>query len=179
MPYSIYGMDAKKQLEHMDKYMQGIDISFSRNLIKGKIVELIFEQMFRTSEEFTIIPIGYEHTIPELAQYQKHVQIQKVLENIRLAPDFALISQDKTKVFLIEVKYRLEFTKEEMLNLASTLFPRWNLCFLFVATKDKFYFSPCSSIITQNGKIEELRESWISKNLQNEYISLMQEFIPS
>jgi len=153
------------------------DIDFSRKLIKGKIAEFIFEQMFRTSEEFTIIPIGYEHTIPELAQYQHHVQIQKVLSNIRQAPDFVLISQDKAKVFLVEVKYRNEFTKEEILDIAKNTLASWDPCFLFVASKDNFYFSPCSSIVTNNGDIEILRESWVKKETQAEYLSLLKEFI--
>ena len=62
--------------------------------------------MVRTSDEFTILPLGYEHTTPMLAQYQHHVQIKQVLENLRNAPDFALLSTDRTRVFLAEVKYR-------------------------------------------------------------------------
>ncbi len=51
--------------------------------------------MFIASNKFTVIPIGYAHTIPELAQYRHHIQIQQILNNIRNAPDYALISQDK------------------------------------------------------------------------------------
>lgn len=153
------------------------ELNYSRQLIKGNIAELIFQEMFRVSKEFTILPLGYEHTTPIIAQYQHFVHVQKVLENIRNAPDFALVSQDKTKVFLVEVKYRANFTQKEVLNLATILQPRWDLCFLFIATKEKFYFSPCSSIINSKGEIEELRESWISKEIQDKYISLLQEFI--
>jgi hypothetical protein len=48
---------------------------------------LIFEEMFRKSEEFTVIPFGYEHTTPMLAQYQHILEVKQVLENIRHAPD--------------------------------------------------------------------------------------------
>ena len=154
-----------------------MDLDFSRKLIKGKIVELIFQEMFSLSEEFTVLPLGYEHTTPVLAQYQHHVQVKKVLENIRNAPDFALISQDKTKVFLVEVKYRHEFSKEDTFRLARTISNNWDPCFLFVATHDSFYMSPCSSIVDKGGEIEKLRESWIKKDIQEAYIPLLQEFI--
>lgn len=152
-----------------------MDKKYSQNLIKGKIAEAIFEEMFRSSEEFTIIPLGYEHTTPMLAQYQGYLEIKQVLDNIRNAPDFALISQDKKKVFLVEVKYRNSFTKEEIQRIAKDTLTKWNPCFLFIASKDNFYFSPCSSIVS--GEIEPLRESWIKKETQREYLSLLNEFI--
>ena len=133
-----------------------MDISFSRKLIKGKIVEVIFEEMFRISEEFTVLPIDYEHTTPELAQYQHHVQIKKVLDNIRHAPDFVLISQDKTKVFLVEVKYRHNLNNEENMLIANKMLEKWNPSFLFIATKNEFYFDSCNSIIINKGEIKKL-----------------------
>ncbi|MBU4016427.1 hypothetical protein KKF69_03015 [Patescibacteria group bacterium] len=154
-----------------------MNIDFSRNLIKGKITEVIFEEMFRSSEKFTIIPLGYEHTTPILAQYQHHVHIQKVLENIRHAPDFALVSQNKENVYLVEVKYRSRFDKQDILEIANKIHTTWNPCYLFIASRDNFYFSPCSSIIDKGGEIEELRESWIKKDTQQKYSSLLKEFI--
>ncbi len=47
--------------------------------------------MFRVSEEFMILPLGYEHTTPILAQYQHFVHIQKVLvEWYKIALSFSL-----------------------------------------------------------------------------------------
>jgi len=154
-----------------------MDRKYTENLIKGKITEVIFEEMFRTSEEFTIIPLGYEHTTPILAQYQHHLQIQKVLENIRNAPDFVLLSQDKEKAFLVEVKYRSEFTKEDILEIAKNTLKEWNPSYLFIASKDSFYFSPCNWITNHNGEIENLSENWIPIGVQNMHIKLLTEFI--
>jgi hypothetical protein len=154
-----------------------MDKKYTEDLIKGKITEVIFEEMFRTSEEFTIIPIGYEHTIPELAQYQHHVQIQKVLENIRHAPDFALISQDKTKVFLVEVKYRAEFTNQDLLKITTPLLANWNPCFLFLTSKDNFYFDSIQDIVNKNGEIRNLTDNWIKKEIQLKCLDLLREFI--
>jgi hypothetical protein len=154
-----------------------MEINFSRNLIKGKITELIFQEMFGCSDKLTILPIGYEHTTPILAQYQHHVQIKRVLENIRNAPDFALITEDKSQVYLVEVKYRNGFTKEDILKIATDLSTRWNPSHLFVASPDKFYFSPCNTIVHSGGEIEELKESWIGKEVQIAYLSLLREFM--
>lgn len=152
-------------------------INFSRRLIEGKITELIFSQMFRASGEFTILPIGYENTSPELAQYQHLVRIQQVLENIRNAPDFALISQDKTEVFLVEVKFRSYLENKYVLPLAEELTKKWDPCYLFIATREKFYFDPCNTIINRNGEIRALEDRWIKAELQKEYLSLLREFI--
>lgn len=154
-----------------------MNIDYTRDLIKGKITEVIFEEMFRNSEEFTIIPLGYEHTTPILAQYQHHIHLQKVIKNIRHAPDFALLSQDKTKAFLVEVKYMAEFTKEEVLKIANDTLREWDPSYLFIASKDNFYYDPCHTIVNRNGKINELTESWIKKDLQETYLSLLQAFI--
>ena len=59
-----------------------------KNFIKGKITELIFDQMFREAGRFTILPFGYERTLPELAQYSSEVKYRPVLDNVRSAPDF-------------------------------------------------------------------------------------------
>ncbi len=58
------------------------EIEFSKDLIKGKVAEVIFEQMFREEEKFTVIPFGYEHTMPTLAQYRGHVMIKKGTEKV-------------------------------------------------------------------------------------------------
>lgn len=62
------------------------------------------------------MPLGYERTTPILAQYQHLVHVQKVLENMRHTPDFPLVSEDKTKVFLAEVKYRNVITDTKQIT---------------------------------------------------------------
>src|SRR3712207_7861809 len=45
-------------------------MDFVRNLIKGKIAEIVFQHMFAEAEFCTVIPFGYETIVPQLAQYQ-------------------------------------------------------------------------------------------------------------
>jgi len=52
---------------------------FIKDLVKGKIAEIIFEQMFRESGRYTILHSGYEYTLPELAQYQHLAEVKAVM----------------------------------------------------------------------------------------------------
>lgn len=148
---------------------------FSRELIKGKIAETVFEQMIRDEGRYDVIPFGYEHTMPTLAQYQHLVEIKEVMKNISDAPDFALISQDKREVYLVEVKYQSKLNFPSIEEYAKELAERWAPSWLFVATPNHFYCSPCRSIV-KNTKIDQLPESWVISERQKEYLKLLNEF---
>jgi len=150
-----------------------INIDFSRNLIKGRIAETIFEEMFKVEEKFTILRLGYEHTLPELAQYQHHVHVQKVLENIRNTPDFALISQDKSQVYLVEVKYRKHIDNSRVLEIANELFRRWEMCNLFIVTEKHFYYDTCENVITNKGCMSLLSEEVIKYSCQEQFLTAL------
>jgi Holliday junction resolvase-like predicted endonuclease len=152
-------------------------IDFSEQLIKGKIAEMIFSQMFRDSKQFTVIPFGYETTFPEIAQYAYLAEDKQVFETIRNTPDFAIVSHDKREVYLIEVKYRHNLTAQHVLEMAEKIHERWKSVQLFVATPKGFYFGNCSDIILDKGKILPLDTSWISEDSQIEYIKLLMSFI--
>jgi hypothetical protein len=170
MPYSIYGTDAK--------YSPQMDRKYTEDLIKGKITETIFEEMFRTSGEYTVLPLGYEHTTPILAQYQHLVHVKSVLANLRNAPDFALISDDKKSVFLVEVRYKSSFDSQDILKDAQELYDaNWNPCFLFVASRSGFHYGSVKEIIHNHGVIEELPDVRINKQIQNDFLNLLNSFI--
>lgn len=151
------------------------EIEFARGLIRGKIAELVFERMLREEKKHEVIPFGYEHTVPTLAQYQDHVVIKKVMDNISDAPDFALISEDKTRVYLVEVKYQSILNEKELVKQAEKLLTRWDPSWLFVATPESFYCGRCSEI-AETGRIYPLPYSWAVKDRQREYLKLMNAF---
>lgn len=158
--------------------MNKMNIDFSRRLIKGRIAEVIFEQMIREEERYMVIPFGYEHTMPALAQYRHKIsEVPKVIDNISEAPDFALISEDKTKIkiYLVEVKYQNNFNLDEIKVYCDKLLKRWESPWIFIATPEKFYCAPCSTI-GKNGGMNELPESWVAKHRQVEYLKLLNEF---
>jgi len=154
--------------------MDGID--FQKNLIKGKIAQIIFEQMFREQGEYTVIPFGYENILPEIFPQRNNFEgAQKAIDNIRNAPDYTLISAKKEKVYLVEVKYRRELNVEGIKDVAAKQMRRWNPSCIFVATQDGFYFDLCSAIL-KNNKVSNLTERMISRELQSKYLQLLNEF---
>ncbi len=152
-----------------------MNIDFSRKLIKGKIAEAVFEQMIREEERYTVIPFGYEHTMPTLAQYRHIAEVPSIIDNIADAPDFALISKDNSKIYLVEVKYQKEFNVEELKKHAVKLLGRWQYPWLFVATPEGFFCGLCRDILDE-GRINELSENWVTKERQIEYLKLLNEF---
>lgn len=150
-------------------------IAFSKNLIKGKIAEVVFEQMIRDEGKYTVIPFGYEHTVPTLSQYQHLAVVKQIMDNISDAPDFALISEDKTKVYLVEVKFQSNLDMNKIKEYALKLQDRWEYPWIFVATTSGFYNGLCRDIIKKS-RIPVLTENWVSKKLQDQYLKLLNEF---
>lgn len=153
-------------------------VDFSRDLIKGRIAEVIFEQMFRESGQFTILRFGYEYTMPELAQYRRTLK-KEVVEDISNAPDFALISQSKKELYLVEVKFRMNPRKDDLKKIAETILKRWDPSWLFVASPHGFFFDSCRTIIQNNGEMGPLFDKWVTRESQREYLKLLDEFIQS
>jgi len=131
--------------------------------------------MIREEGRYTVIPFGYEHTTPTLAQYRHISEVPGVIDNISEAPDFALISEDKTKIYLVEVKYQKNFNLEEVKKNAEKLLKRWESPWIFIATPGAFFCAPCSAVV-KNGDLSELSENWVTKERQVEYLNLLREF---
>ncbi len=156
-----------------------MDAEYVKNLIKGKIAEIIFEQMFRESGKYTILHSGYEYTLPELAQYGHLAEVKAVMENIRNAPDFILISQDHKEVHLVEVKYRRHRDSKNLKEVVGKTLEIWNPSWLFVASPDGFFFEPCNTVLKNDGKIGALYEKWVDPSIQAQYLKLLNKFEPT
>ncbi|MBD3208523.1 MAG: hypothetical protein GF370_03660 [Candidatus Nealsonbacteria bacterium] len=154
------------------------NIRFSKNLIKGKIAEIIFERMLTESGRFNILRSGYEYTYPELAQYPQLGFVEKYLTKIRQNPDFILISEDRKEAYIVEVKYRAKRDPEQILNIAERTKKLQDPSFLFIASPDGFFFEPCNTIIRNKGKIRPLYTKWVDKKTQDKYLKLMNKFKP-
>lgn len=148
------------------------------NLIIGKIAETIFEEMFSEAGDYGVIPFGYEKLVPELANHKKFPNAQRVIDNIRTSPDYAVIMPDKKSVFLIEVKFRRILNKKviaDIVEIAKDQELRWNPSWIFLATLNGFYFARCSSIV-KNKFIKKLDEKFVSREIQNKYLKFIIEF---
>ncbi len=122
-----------------------------------------------------MIPFGYEHTMPTLSQYRAIAEVPKIIDNIADAPDFALVSEDKTKIYLVEVKYQKNFDIEKVKECAAKLRGRWEYPWLFIATPQRFYCGMAQDILRE-GSIHELSENWVNKDRQLAYLKLLNEF---
>lgn len=151
---------------------------FSKQLIKGKIAELIFDQMFRRAGGFTIIPFGYETIIPEIKQYVDASNQRELLANVRNAPDFALIYHDARQVVLVEVKYRNAIDMVEIKKTAQEISAKWKQIGLFVVTPDGFYLDHCDEVEGLS-ELTPLSSELVPMSLQDEYKELAREFYRS
>ncbi|MGB4762012.1 MAG: hypothetical protein WBP12_01480 [Candidatus Saccharimonas sp.] len=155
--------------------MTNKNITFTRNLVKGKIAETIFAQMFREAGKYTVLEFGYEKIIPELVQggYDPNAGI---VETLRTAPDFAVIDNDERKVKLIEVKYRHAINNLEILKVAERMHAAWNPSWLFVCSLEGFYFDKVDKILMNNGHMERLSNEVIPATVQLQYLVILREF---
>ncbi|HUI63525.1 MAG TPA: hypothetical protein VL126_01695 [Bacteroidota bacterium] len=154
------------------------EVNFTRQLIKGKIVEILFEMMIREMDRVTVLRAGYEYTHPELAQYQQLLQSKgrEVLKFFEHNPDFILFKKDKSSLYLVEVKYRHEFDIKYILEIAEEEVRQSDHLWLFLATPHRFFFSQCKDIV-RTGTIQPLSPEWVSLELQRDYLGLLNEFI--
>ena len=151
------------------------NLTFARNLVKGKIAETIFAQMLRETKDFTVLEFGYEKIIPELVQ-QGYDENNLMLETLRTAPDFAVINQKTREVRLIEVKYQRTINYDYVLKYAEKMSQSWNPSYLFVATLDGFYFDEINNVINDKGRISPLKHPQISNDLQDKYLKILTDF---
>lgn len=151
------------------------EITFSRNLVKGKIAETVFAQMLRSTGEFTVLEFGYEKIIPELVQ-QGDKDSDDMVETLRTAPDFAVINRKTKEVHLIEVKYRHSFYDSNILKIAERMAKSWNPSFLFLASKDGFYYGEVRDIVDRKGKIDLLVHPQIPPETQEVFLKILNDF---
>ena len=151
------------------------NVDFARKLVKGKIAETIFSQMFRESGNFTVLEFGYEKVIPEMIQ-QGFNENNPMIETLRTAPDFAVIDRDTRQVKLIEVKYQRILNPVYTLKAANRMRKSWNPSYLFIATSNGFFMDEIANIISNNGRIAPLNHPKINIELQNDYLEILRNF---
>lgn len=152
---------------------------FTRRLIKGRIAENIFSQMYRSIGHFTVLEFGYENIVPELVQHGYHEDIEGgIIETLKSAPDFAVIDPDaeNEKVRLVEVKYRQNLDMADTLKTAQHMQKSWNPSYLFIATLDDFYFGAINDIIASDGWIKPLEDPRLPKHETEQYLRILRDF---
>lgn len=155
------------------------NINFTRQLIKGRIAENIFSQMYRNSGHFTVLEFGYENILPELVQHGYREDIEGgIIDTLKTAPDFAVIDPDakNEKVQLVEVKFRTKLDRAETLKTAQHMQKSWNPSYLFIATLEDFYFGAIDEIIASDGWIKPLADERLPKHETRKYLQILRDF---
>jgi len=151
------------------------NITFARNLVKGKIAETVFAQMLRSTREFTVLEFGYEKIVPELLNEVPEGE-KRTIETLRTAPDFAVINHKTREVHLIEVKYLHTLDSGYVLRYAKRMNESWNPSYLFIASENGFYFGDVKKICEDNGIIAPLKHPQIPDELQAQYHKILIDF---
>jgi hypothetical protein len=156
------------------------NITFTRDIIKGRIAETIFQQMVLEAGKFDPVPLGYEHSLPQLAHKAKYnARINEITGQLRHTPDFALIEESGDEVYLVEVKYFDKFDNDEIVDKAKNLLNNWKHSWLFIATPDGFYMDFCSDIKVNEKMENKIEKFGITYDMQRKYLEILKAFIPT
>ncbi len=153
------------------------NIKFTHELIKGKIAEIIFEQMIHDTRGYTVLEFGYEKVVHQLAKARKSDDAREMIEIVRRAPDYAIVNEDNHNVTLVEVKFMAKRTNSKVLAIAKEIENSWRHAALFIATPEGFYFDQVSTIIEKKGVIRLFNHGKIPKKTTDQYLAMLNEFI--
>lgn len=152
------------------------NVSFTKTLIKGKIAETMFQNIFESSRQYLVLPLGYEHTNPVIRQFNYIPEINKALKNISDTPDFALINKSDEEVMLVEVKYRTNVTPSALKALAKGICENWSDSYLFLVTPEGFYFDRCVDVVNTR-VIKPLSTDIVDERNQRQYLDVVHQYI--
>lgn len=129
-----------------------------KDAVKGKVAELLFEHLFKDAG-YTVLFMGYEKNLSYLVQTHSVFKSDPKIRVFGKTPDFLLIGRGN--YYFVEVKYRTEIVKEELLSFSLDIqkyYPHTRL-FLVTSVYPYFYYNGIERIIEHGGEIEEMRYS--------------------
>jgi isocitrate dehydrogenase len=153
------------------------NIKFTHELIKGKIAEIIFEQMIHNTKGYTVLEFGYEKVVHQLAKAPKSEDARAMIEIVRKAPDYAIVNEDTHNVTLVEVKYMAKKTNGKVNAIAKEIEKSWRHAALFIATPNGFFFDQVDTIIANKGAIKPFHHGKIQPKVVEQYLAMLNEFI--
>ena len=153
------------------------NIKFTHELIKGKIAEIIFEQMIHNTKGYTVLEFGYEKVVHQLAKAPKSEDAKAMIEIVRKAPDYAIVNEDTHNVTLVEIKYMAKRTNGKVNAVAKEIEKYWRHAALFIATPDGFFFDQVDTIIANKGVAKPFHHGKIQPKIVDQYLAMLNEFI--
>ncbi|OGG65436.1 hypothetical protein A3I99_01645 [Candidatus Kaiserbacteria bacterium RIFCSPLOWO2_02_FULL_45_11b] len=153
------------------------NIKFTHELIKGKIAEIIFEQMIHNTKGYTVLEFGYEKVVHQLAKAPKSEDARAMIEIVRKAPDYAIVNEDTHNVTLVEIKYMAKRTNGKVNAIAKEIEKSWRHAALFIATPDGFFYDQVDTIIANKGAVKPFHHGKIQPKIVDQYLAMLNEFI--
>ncbi len=153
------------------------NIKFTHELIKGKIAEIIFEQMIHNTKGYTVLEFGYEKVVHQLAKAKQSADARAMIEIVRKAPDYAIVNEENHNVTLVEIKYMATRTNGKVNAIAKEIERSWRNAALFIATPQGFYFDQVDTIIKNKGVIKPFTHPKIPKKVTDQYLAMLNEFV--
>lgn len=143
--------------------------NFVEGLARSRVVQTIFEQMFRETLKYHVYPFGYEYTSSEMIDYRKdRGPVSKSFDKIRNQPDFRIYKDAKPRdVALVEVKY-LSQPDDRFVDDAKALSEIWPGTYIFLATPNDFYMGTCGYVTKNCGLPGPLSECRFIANIRDD-----------
>jgi hypothetical protein len=135
------------------------------DMVKGRIAEDFVKCMFEDLG-FEVIPYGYEHTCPTIANPKSLIK-GEVSELIRKTPDFIIVDKNKNATF-IEVKFRGDGIFKKELD-----YP-YNDAYIILLTRDYIGIEKYKNLDPEtklDGKVFAAMKNNLQKNFKGSFKS--------
>lgn len=129
-----------------------------QNRLKGAVTQSLVRSLFAQAG-LTIVPLGIEETIREVAELPLPQYMQLNLPTaLRKIPDFFATDKDRTKFWLIEVKYRRQWSdavRDELGVAFAQQVSTWDplIAIIFLGEKPSYFDQPSSWVRAAQLKI--------------------------
>ena len=152
-------------------------MSFEENLIKGKIVETIFQQMFIETDKYELYSFEATVDLSSIQHLSHHKDIQNILDGSSPVPQCIIVPKGKDEVYIINTLYSESYHSNDLIDQARDSHDKWEYSWLFLATRYHFHFDSCWNIMNSNGHMDLLPYTWIPRDIQDKYKSLLHQFL--
>jgi len=150
---------------------------FPENLIKGKIVETVFQQMFLEADLYEMYSFEATVDFSSIQHLSHHKDIQNIIDGTSPIPQCIIVPKGKSEVYIVSTMYNPSYHSKELVETAQKLHHNWDYAWLFLATDHHLHFDSCWNIMNSHGHMDFLPYTWIPRDLQEKYRTLLRQFL--
>lgn len=151
--------------------------NFPENLIKGKIVETVFQQMFLGSDQYEMYSFEATVDFSSIQHLVHHTDIQNIIDGKAPVPQCIVVPKGKDEVYIVNTLYSPSYHSQDLMVLAEKYHSQWEYSWLFFATDHHLHFDSCWNIMNSHGHMDFLPYTWIPRDIQDKYRTLLHQFL--